>query len=150
MKEMIRNYNKIAIISGKDNISYQDLNNRIVFYSLYTPKQKNAKTIIISENRLGWVYAFFSIWYNHGIAVPVDASATIQDLAYILNDCHPEFIWTSKEKEQTVKGALKESGLDIPYLYIEDYEHASMEFSENAASTDADDDFMVTRAMTLP
>ena len=146
MKEMIRNYNKIAIISSKDNISYQDLNNRIVFYSLYTPKQKNAKTIIISENRLGWVYAFFSIWYNHGIAVPVDASATIQDLAYILNDCHPEFIWTSKEKEQTVKDALKESGLDIPYLYIEDYEHASMEISENAASTDADDDFMVTRS----
>lgn len=100
MKEMIRNYNKIAIISGKDNISYQDLNNRIVFYSLYTPKQKNAKTIIISENRLGWVYAFFSIWYNHGIAVPVDASATIQDLAYILNDCHPDLSGLRKRRSR--------------------------------------------------
>lgn len=142
---MIRNYNNIAIISGKDNISYPELNERIAFYSLHTPKQNNAKTIIISENRLGWVYAFFSIWYNHGVAVPVDASATVQDVAYILNDCRPEFIWTSKEKEQTVKDALKEANLDIPYLYIEDYEHASMTFSENAPSTDADDDFMVTR-----
>lgn len=142
---MIRNYNNIAIISGKDNISYPELNERIAFYSLHTPKQNNAKTIIISENRLGWVYAFFSIWYNHGVAVPVDASATVQDVAYILNDCRPEFIWTSREKEQTVKDALKEANLDIPYLYIEDYEHASMDFSENAPSTDADDDFMVTR-----
>lgn len=142
---MIRNYNNIAIISGKDNISYPELNERIAFYSLHTPKQNNAKTIIISENRLGWVYAFFSIWYNHGVAVPVDASATVQDVAYILNDCRPEFIWTSREKEQTVKDALKEANLDIPYLYIEDYEHASMAFSENAPSTDADDDFMVTR-----
>lgn len=142
---MIRNYNNIAIISGKDNISYPELNERIAFYSLHTPKQNNAKTIIISENRLGWVYAFFSIWYNHGVAVPVDASATVQDVAYILNDCRPEFIWTSKEKEQTVKDALKEANLDIPYLFIEDFEHASMDFSENAPSTDADDDFMVTR-----
>lgn len=142
---MIRNYNNIAIISGKDNISYPELNERIAFYSLHTPKQNNAKTIIISENRLGWVYAFFSIWYNHGVAVPVAASATVQDVAYILNDCRPEFIWTSREKEQTVKDALKEANLDIPYLYIEDYEHASMAFSENAPSTDADDDFMVTR-----
>lgn len=142
---MIRNYKNIAIISGKNNISYPELNERIAFYSLHTPKQNNAITIIISENRLGWVYAFFSIWYNHGIAVPVDASATVQDLAYILNDCRPEFIWTSREKEQTVKDALKEANLDIPYLYIEDFEHASMDFSENAPSTDADDDFMVTR-----
>lgn len=142
---MIRNYNNIAIISGKDNISYPELNERLAFYSLHTPKQNNAKTIIISENRLGWVYAFFSIWYNHGVAVPVDASATVQDVAYILNDCRPEFIWTSKEKEQTVKDALKEANLDIPYLFIEDFEHASMDFSENAPSTDADDDFMVTR-----
>lgn len=142
---MIRNYNNIAIISGKDNISYPELNERIAFYSLHTPKQNNARTIIISENRLGWVYAFFSIWYNHGVAVPVDASATVQDVAYILNDCRPEFIWTSREKEQTVKDALKEANLDIPYLYIEDYEHASMAFSGNAPSTDADDDFMVTR-----
>lgn len=142
---MIRNYNNIAIISGKNNISYPELNERIAFYSLQTPKQNNAITIIISENRLGWVYAFFSIWYNHGIAVPVDASATVQDVAYILNDCRPEFIWTSKEKEQTVKDALKEANLDIPYLYIEDFEHASMDFSENAPSDDDDDDFMVTR-----
>lgn len=139
---MIKNYDNIAIMSGDKNISYAELNQHIASFATLTPQQKEAKTIILSENREGWIYAFFSVWMNHGIAVPVDASSTPSDVAYILNDCRPEFIWTSKEKEQTVKDALAESGLNIPYLLIDDYENAPLTWEFD---TKGDEDFMVTR-----
>ncbi len=142
---MIKNFDNIAVISGEKNISYSDLNKRISSYAIHTPNKKDAKTIILCENREGWVYAFFSIWYNHGIAVPVDASATVHEIAYILNDCHPEFIWTSREKEQIVRDALAESCLDIPYLMIDDYEDGDISVATSEMKNDVSDDFMQKR-----
>ena len=142
---MIKNFNNTAIISGEKNISYSELNRRIATYAVHTPKEKDAKTIILCENREGWVYAFFSIWLNHGIAVPVDASATVSEVAYILNDCHPEFIWTSREKEQTVKEAIAEANLDIPYLLIDDYESLALPTATSSDGSSPDQDFMSQR-----
>ena len=77
---MIKDSNRIAIIAGERNISFQELLQRITLYSHYTPRQAGEKTLIFAENREGWIYAFYSIWNNHGIAVPVDASSTTVSL----------------------------------------------------------------------
>lgn len=121
---MIKEFNNIAIMSGERNISYSQLLDYIHLYAQHSPQEAGAKTIIFSENREGWIYAFFSVWQNQGLAVPVDASSTVDDVAYILNDCHPSCIWTSHERLGVAEEAVKQTGLDIEILLIDDYENA--------------------------
>ena len=99
--------NKIAIVAGSRSVTYGELFGQVARYALLTPKGKETKTVILSENRQGWVYAFFSVWLNEGIAVPVDASSTADDVAYILRDCRPDAVWVSKEKEPVLAEALR-------------------------------------------
>ena len=78
-KKMIKNLHKAAIIAGEREVSYDEMFGRINLFARHTPKERGSKTVILSENREGWIYAFFSIWQNRGIAVPVDASSTVHD-----------------------------------------------------------------------
>ena len=87
---MIQEYQNTAIMAGERNISYTQLLDYISLFSAYTPRDAGDKTLIFSENREGWIYAFFSIWQNKGVAVPVDASSTVSDVLYILKDCTPQ------------------------------------------------------------
>ncbi len=130
---MIKDFNKIAITAGDHHISYSELLVRIGMFARITPKDRGAKTVIFSENREGWAYAFFSIWNNKGIAVPVDASSTVHDVAYIINDCQPECIWTSSSKKQEIEEAIAEAvnvygSCSIKSVnVIDDYERIAIE-----------------------
>ena len=123
---MIKDSDKIAIIAGERNIYFPEMLQRITLYSRFTPKQPKERTLIFAENREGWIYAFYSIWANHGIAVPVDASSTVSDVAYIINECHPACIWTTSPKLDVVKAALKEAGQIVDIHLIEDYERVEV------------------------
>ena len=124
--------NKIAIIAGKHDVTYAELLQRVAQFARKTPKGKDTKTVIFSENREGWAYSFFSIWLNEGIAVPVDASSTVGDVAYILNDCQPNAIWVSKEREAVLRESFTQAfsegeGTTPDVFIIDDYEQASLE-----------------------
>ena len=119
--------NKIAIIAGEHNVTYSELLQRVAQFARKTPKGKQTKTIVFSENREGWAYAFFSIWLNEGIAVPVDASSTASDVAYILNDCQPDAVWVSRDKEATLKEAIKEANVETKVFLIDDFERLSLQ-----------------------
>jgi long-chain acyl-CoA synthetase len=121
---MIKEYQNIAIMAGEQNISFSELLDYINLFSKHTPQGAGDKTLIFSENRVGWIYAFFSVWQNKGVAVPVDASSTVSDVLYILNDCKPQSIWTSKNCLSVAEEAVKESGLPIQILLIDDFEKA--------------------------
>lgn len=105
-------------------ISYGQLLNYINLFAQHTPQEPGSKTLVFSENREGWIYAFFSAWQNRGVAVPVDASSTVSDVTYILRDCLPQCIWTSKGCLAVAKEAVEEVGQDIKILLIDDYEQA--------------------------
>ena len=114
--------NKIAIIAGEHNVTYSELLQRVAQYAKKTPKGKQTKTLIFSENREGWAYSFFSVWQNEGIAVPVDASSTASDVAYILNDCKPDAVWVSREREAVLREALAPNRSPLTTYIIDDYE----------------------------
>lgn len=130
---MIKEFDNIAIMAGERNITYKQLLDYINLFAEQTPKDEAqprtaenlSKTIIFSENREGWLYAFFSVWQNRGIAVPVDASSMVDDVAYILRDCQPSAIWTSKQKQSVIEDALKVTGQNVQVLLIDDYETAT-------------------------
>ncbi|MBQ9169938.1 MAG: AMP-binding protein [Bacteroidaceae bacterium] len=118
--------NRVAIIAGEHSVTYSELLRRVAQFARKTPKGKQTKTVIFSENREGWVYAFFSVWQNEGVAVPVDASSTASDVAYILRDCQPDAVWVSKEREAVLREAMKEANVETNVFVIDDYESLSL------------------------
>ena len=129
---MLKDSNKIAIIAGERNITYSELLQRVFIYSQFSPQEKGEKTLIFADNCAGWIFAFYSIWANHGVAVPVDASSTVSDVAYIINDCHPLCIWTTRKKLEVAKAALKETGHKADIHLIEDHETDPIDHVEKA------------------
>lgn len=118
---MIKDSQRIAIIAGERNISYSELLEHIHIFAQKTPKQKGERTLIFADNSIGWIYAFYSVWANGGIPVPVDASSTVGDVAYIINDCKPLCVWTSANKLEVLHGALSETGHQAEILLMEEY-----------------------------
>ena len=114
------NLEKIAIIAGERNVTFAQALQYIDMFAQRIPSSGDNRIIIFSENSEGWIYAFFSIWQQGGVAVPVDASSTVSDFAYILRDCTPHGIWTSQHNVPVVEKALAETGLRIPYYVIEE------------------------------
>lgn len=136
---MIINREKTAIAVGDKRISFHQLLMKVTHFSQITPKTTGAKTLIISENRIGWIYAFYSIWNNHGVAIPVDSSSTVAEIAYIINDCQPNAIWVSEGKSQVVTEAIKMTDVSPEILLItkeleescDDCEVADIKYDEN-------------------
>ena len=119
---MIKDSNRVAIIAGDNEVTFSELLQRIHTYSLKTPNILSERVVIFAENREGWIYAFYSVWAKGGIPVPVDESATVSDLAYILNDCKPACIWTTGTHMDTVTGALRQSRHNARVFLIEEDE----------------------------
>lgn len=129
---MIKTSDKIAIITKQRNYSFTEMLKTISIFATHTPSTEGAKTLIVSENREGWIFALYAIWRNKGIAVPVDAVSTAHDIAYIINDCKPTAIWVSNEKRQLVEQAVGEAQHSVELLCIDDYEQLNTEAQELA------------------
>ena len=86
---------KIALITKESKISYKGLLENVDKFSKLYNDKKYEKIAIFSENRVEWIYSFYSGWKNDCIVVPVDFMSSVDDVAYILNDCKPELIFYS-------------------------------------------------------
>lgn len=111
---------KTAVIAGERSVSFRMALHYINMFAGYITPAEHKRIVVFSENSEGWIYAFFSIWQQGGVAVPVDASSTVPDFSYILRDCTPHGIWTSRRNLQVVKQSLTETGQDVPVCVIED------------------------------
>ncbi len=137
---MIKDYCKTAIIAGEREVSYKEMLKRIELFAAETEMGEGDRTVIFSENREGWIYAFFSVWNNKGIAVPVDATSTVDDVAYILNDCHPRHLWCSASHADTARSAAEKSGVDVSLHIIDDFEDAAVDDGALKPCSWADED----------
>lgn len=123
---MIRPSERIAIIAGEREITFNEMLQHASHFAAQSPKGADAKSIIFSDNREGWLYALYGVWAAKGIVVPVDASSTVSDLAYIMHDCTPQAIWTTRDRTELVTKAIREAGVEMDILYVEDYEQADV------------------------
>ena len=131
-KLLLHEYEGTAIIAGTRNISYAEVLQRISFFATKIPIQAQQKVVIYCENGEGWIYSLFASWQKKGVVVPVDVTSTVPDLVYIIKDCQPSCIWTSRKKKDTIRQAMSELGVEIPLLCVEDYEKVSLETTEKA------------------
>ena len=100
---MIKDSQRIAIMAGSRNVTFSELLQRTTLYARQSHAGKGDRTLIFAENREGWIFAFYSVWATRGIAVPVDASSTVSDVAYSLKDCTPVAVWTTRTRLATVR-----------------------------------------------
>lgn len=115
----IKPTDRTAIVTADAEISYATVLEHVRDYARYTPEQQGAKTLILAENCVEWIYSFLSVWQNRGIAIPVDATSTAEDVAYILNDARPDAIWVNDQTESVVRRAMEQSGVQTQLLHMD-------------------------------
>lgn len=98
---------KVAVIYKDTEVTYSQLISNISNYSELYKGITESRVAIFSENRLEWIYAFYSIWNTNNIAVPIDYLSGTDDVAFILNDSTPQVIFCSAEKLSAIKAAQK-------------------------------------------
>ncbi len=122
-------------MSSSGDVTYKEMLQHVSVFGNHTKELNPKKTIIFSENRIGWIYAFFSVWQNRSIAVPVDATATVSDLEYIVKDCTPECMWVSEACEKVAREVVSRLDFDVKILIINDIEKETVNGSEIVVST---------------
>jgi len=69
-------------------------------------KEKGQRIAIFSENRLEWVYALYACWKNDAIPVTIDFLSKPDEVAYILKDSGPNYVFTSANNLQTLQKSI--------------------------------------------
>ena len=116
----IKVIDRTAIITPDREISYAEMMTNIRKYAQYVSLEKGAKTLVFAENCVEWIYSFFAIWQNRGVAIPVDAGSTVDDVAYIMNDAQPDAIWVTAQTENVALEAIKKAGVKTVVLRMDD------------------------------
>ena len=129
------NLDRIAIMSSSEDVTYKEMLQHVSVFGSHTKELNPKKTIIFGENRIGWIYAFFSVWQNRSIAVPVDATATVSDLEYIVKDCTPECMWVSEACENVAREVVSRLDFDVEILIINEVEKESINGADIVTST---------------
>ncbi len=102
------NPEKKSIISQQGDYTYRQFLQQIQQYALLFETKEYTKVAIYAENRVEWFFAFYAALQNNCIAIPIDFTASTEDVAYILDDCQPELIFLSEAmKEPFSKVGLK-------------------------------------------
>ena len=118
---LLKDWNKTALIFDDAEISYSRLISNTVRFSKSYRMKKGGRAVIFSENRPEWVYAFYSVWMNGGINVPLDASLPAEDAAAMLKDCRPSIIFCSAGTRSAVSSAVRASRLKIKIIVFEKF-----------------------------
>src|SRR5690554_8112614 len=133
---MLKNMgNKTAINYGNEKISYGRLIGEIEKTAELYSVKKGSRVGVFMENRPEWIYSFYSIWKNKGIAVPIDHMATANEVAFILKDCRPDVVFTSESNKETLLKATKTADIEPQVIIVDEFaSDDNMVFSGNSLS----------------
>ncbi|BCL63063.1 hypothetical protein DGMP_37560 [Desulfomarina profundi] len=80
------------------SLSYEEFYERVLFLARGLGKagvKPGDRVAIFSENRLGWAISDFGIQCARGVTVPIYATNTPKQAAYILNHCEAKIVFAS-------------------------------------------------------
>ncbi len=113
---------KTAIITKDKSVSYHELFICIEQYALLFRDKHYQKVAIYSENRIEWIYAFYAGLQNGCIVVPVDFMASTEDVAFTINDCKPELIFSSQGQKEELERIKPNLSYTPELLFFEEVE----------------------------
>ena len=117
---------KTAITYGRKEISYERLMGSIEKSARGYNISRGARVAIFMENRPEWIYAFYSVWHHQGIAVPIDYLATPDEVTFILNDCKPEVIFSSRGNSGSLQKAVDKADIETQIILVEDIDFSNV------------------------
>lgn len=88
---------KPALVTKEHTYSFAELNIMIQRYAAAFRNVECDKVAIYAENRPEWIFAFYAGWLNGKIVIPIDSKASVDDVAYVLNDSHVPLVFYSKQ-----------------------------------------------------
>ena len=111
---------KIAITYGEQKYSYADVIKYVSYYSEFLDISKGDRVALMMENRPESIFSFFSIWAKKGIALSLDAGYTVEQLAYVLSDSTPKYIFISNKVKEVVEKANEKIGNIVKILVVDE------------------------------
>ncbi|HOO62287.1 MAG TPA: AMP-binding protein [Synergistaceae bacterium] len=100
-----------ALIFGNREISYDELLGHSRTYARLLDESPCSKVGIFGENCPEWAYALYGAWKKGCMVIPLDAMASPEELAFMLEDSRPEVLFCSRKKLENLQQALE----TIPY-----------------------------------
>lgn len=129
---------KTAITYGEQKISYADVIKYVNFYSDFLDIEKGDRSALMMENRPESIFSFFSIWAKKGIAISLDAGYTVDQLAYVLGDSEPKYLFVSNKTKQVAEEANSKLNNNVKIINVDeidlttDYKIKQKEFANDS------------------
>jgi long-chain acyl-CoA synthetase len=120
---------KVAVVAGDNKFTYKQIVQNYQSVATKIDSKKDDRVILFSENRVEWLLAFYAIWQNGSIPVPVDFMAAPEDIAYIINDCEPSVLICSEDKKGALQEALKKCKTSAPIVELDSFQQEQESFS---------------------
>ena len=111
---------KIAVTYGEQKYSYADVIKYVNYYSEFLDISKGDRVALMMENRPESIFSFFSIWAKKGIALSLDAGYTVEQLAFVLNDSKPKYIFVSNKVKEIVEKANEKIGNIVKIIVVDE------------------------------
>lgn len=139
----IKNHQKIAIHYDNQEIEYRELLMKIDMYKSLINVEAGDRISIFSPNRPELIYSAFAAMSSKAIAGPIDYANSVDEVAYVLKDCEPKYIFTVEESKEKVTEAIKKSGKDVEMIV---YEEINLDYTKFQAKelefSQAEDDIL--------
>lgn len=114
------NLEKPAIVTKWHTYTYAEFQQLSQQYAAYSRNTESDKIAIFAENRSEWIFAFYGGWLNGKIVVPIDHTASVDDVAYMLNDSQPGVVYYSNEKSTTIIEASRRLNYQPKFVCLDE------------------------------
>ena len=135
---------KTAITYGEQKISYADVIKYVNFYSDFLDIEKGDRSALMMENRPESIFSFFSIWAKKGIAISLDAGYTVEQLAYVLGNSEPKYLFVSNKTKEVAEAANSKLNNAVKIINVDELELPSdYKIKQEEFSNDSNEDVAV-------
>lgn len=135
---------RIAVTYGEQKISYADVIKYVNYYSEFLDITKGDRSALMMENRPESIFSFFSIWAKKGIAMSLDAGYTVDQLAYVLGDSIPKYLFVSNKTKKVAEEANSKLNNIIKIINVDELVlPAEYKIKKEEFENDSNDDVAV-------
>lgn len=104
---ILKDWQKRAIIYQEETYTYTELLQIAHCYAnAFTETAVPQKIAIFAENSPEWIFAFYGAVCAGATVVPIDILSSAKEVAYILEDCRPDIVFTSPKKRAMLEEAV--------------------------------------------
>lgn len=135
---------RIAVTYGEQKISYADVIKYVNYYSEFLDITKGDRSALMMENRPESIFSFFSIWAKKGIAISLDAGYIVDQLAYVLGDSTPKYLFVSNKTKKVAEEANSKLNNIIKIINVDELVlPAEYKIKKEEFENDSNDDVAV-------